>query len=911
MPLSPGTRLGCYTVVAPIGAGGMGEVYRAHDDRLGRDVAIKVLPAELSGDEGRLARFEQEARAVAALNHSSILAIHDVGSTDDLRYFVTELLDGRTLRQLLGEQRLTVSRVVDLAVQIVEGLAAAHGRGITHRDIKPDNIFITEDGRAKILDFGLAKIAVTADSVPTRSATAPRAVIGTPAYMAPEQVRGQAIDSRTDVFAFGLVLYEMLSGHPAFAGDTASDLMSAVLRDTPAALVSTPERPIAPSLIRIVERCLEKAPSARFQSTPDLAFALKALSSASESSAGRAIEAAQVAVQRDAAVAHRRRRGVAITAGVALSAAAVALAIWQPWRAAPRPVQRVSLPIGNLEPAFSSLAVSPDGTRIVYAARERHEGAPASPLPPLRLYTRRIDQFEATPLANTDSASSPFFSPDGRSIGFQIGDGLKTVRLDGGDPITIATFGRAPIHGTWARDNQIYVANGPRLWRVPATGGEAQLLAKLDVGAASSPQVLPGGRLVFSSTGAGRVTSANVLQPDGSLRQIIEDAAQVQIVDSRLLVFVRGGRLFAVMFDPERLETKGSPIPVLEGVSGGVTTSSFFSLSEAGSLAYFPGAFAGRPQQTLTWIDQTGQESALRLPPSSYAEIRLSPEGTRIAATVVSETGAAVRELWVGDVTGPAWRPLATGGVTGFAWTPDGSRLVYQREAGTLFSRAVDFSGPEVPLAPAEGLGPGHFLEGLTPDSRTAIMSGPGADQPSATASLTVVQRRAIWTLNGLEVLGASEKSPAPRLQVFQDGGATQRPRLSADGQVLAYWASEPGVFGLYVRPFPGAGPIVQVTSSPILRGLSTIGYPVKWRGRELLYQDGRTIKSVEVVSRPTLRIGTPRVVFAGQSAYEDIAPDGQRLLVGRPVPPPPKPTQINVIVNWIEEVRQRLAQGK
>src|SRR5262245_16885902 len=263
MPLTPGTRLGPYEILSPLGAGGMGEVYKARDPRLGRDVAIKILPPEVASDHDRLSRFEQEARAVAALNHSNILAVHDIGLDQGVSFIVTELLKGRTLRQMLGEERLGVPRAIDLGAQISDGLAAAHGRGMVHRDIKPENVFVTTDGRAKILDFGLAKTIETAEggaNLPTRPATAPFTVLGTVGYMAPEQVGGQPVDHRADIFAFGAVLYEMVTGRRAFAGDSAPDTMSAILREAPAQILSTPDRPLPPSLLRIIDRCLDKSP---------------------------------------------------------------------------------------------------------------------------------------------------------------------------------------------------------------------------------------------------------------------------------------------------------------------------------------------------------------------------------------------------------------------------------------------------------------------------------------------------------------------------------------------------------------------------------------------------------------------------------------------------------------------------
>ena len=345
MPLASGTRLGPYEILGALGAGGMGEVYRARDSRLGRVVAVKVLPEEFGQDPSRLQRFEDEARATAALNHPNILAIHDVGTAGGVSYFVTELLEGRTLREVLSAERLSVPRATEWATQIAGGLAAAHSRSIIHRDLKPENLFVTTDGRVKILDFGLAKSVQTDHDAPTRAVTASHAVLGTPAFMAPEQVRGEQVDHRTDVFAFGAVLYEMLAGRRAFSGQTAQDVMSGILRDAPAPLPSTPDRPVSPALARIVERCLEKSPAARFQSTTDLAFALKSLSASDD---GGLVTPAMVGA---VAPPHRRRvpwawliGGAAV--GAILSAAAIEVVRSAP-NALPGPHLSLLLPEGT------------------------------------------------------------------------------------------------------------------------------------------------------------------------------------------------------------------------------------------------------------------------------------------------------------------------------------------------------------------------------------------------------------------------------------------------------------------------------------------------------------------------------------------------------------------------------------
>ena len=377
MSLAPGTRLGPYELVAVIGAGGMGAVYRARDTRLHRDVAVKVLPPEVSSDADRLRRFEEEARAAASLNHSNILALYDIGTDNGVSYIVTELLDGRTLGHLIADERLATSRVINLAAQIADGLAAAHGRNIVHRDLKPENVFVTTDGRAKLLDFGLAKIVGPGDALegPTRSATAPNVVLGTAGYMAPEQLRGLAVDHRTDIFTFGAVVYEMLTGRRAFVGDTALDSMTAILREAPAAIVSTPDRPVPPSLLRIVDRCLEKAPAARFQSTTDLAFALKALSQS---------ESVTLPFPRDPALASTKWRWrQAVPWGLTAALAAALVLMWQPWRPAPAvfvddAIVRFTIgPPAGMRFGLSAVspfpAISPDGQQLV-SRRARQRG---------------------------------------------------------------------------------------------------------------------------------------------------------------------------------------------------------------------------------------------------------------------------------------------------------------------------------------------------------------------------------------------------------------------------------------------------------------------------------------------------------------------------------------------------------
>ena len=651
MPLSAGARLGHYEVVGVIGAGGMGEVYRARDARLDRDVAVKILPREVAGDEERLRRFEQEARAAAALNHPNILAVHDVGSDNGVSFIVTELLDGRTLRKLLEDERLTISRAVDLAGQIADGLAAAHASGMVHRDIKPENLFVTHDGRAKILDFGLAKQAIDAapSEVATRSATAPHIVLGTAGYMSPEQVRGQSVDYRADIFAFGAVLFEMLTGRRAFTGDTSLDRMSAVLREAPPVLSSSPERPIPPSLTRVVERCLEKSPGARFQSTTDLAFALKGISHA-DSSAGTA----EPRPSRSASVSSRS--GV-LPWAVAAVLGTVALLLWHPWQSspgAPPPVVRFSIPepeglTFGVAPIAPFPTLSPDGEHLVMTAFAPGERP--------QLWLRDLKSLDIRPLTGTHSEVAgantqllAFWSPDGRSIGFFSGGKLKRLELASG---IVQTICDAPSgQGAWGPDGTILFA-GPdgTLSRVPAGGGTPVAATTLDATPAQKthrqPWFLPDGKhFLFQAVPDSTLWVGSLEgQPP---KKVVDGSDSGGLFASGFLLFVRQQTLLAQPFDPDRLVTMGEPVRVAEDVRSNLSTGrAAIAVSQSGLLIYRTGN--SDRNLALKWVDRKG--SVLSTVPNSVATwttLRLAPDGRRVLAHI-HDLASNGGNLWMID----------------------------------------------------------------------------------------------------------------------------------------------------------------------------------------------------------------------------------------------------------------------
>ncbi len=463
MPLAPTTKLGPYEIIAPLGAGGMGEVVRARDTRLGREVALKILPESFARESDRLVRFEQEARAVAALNHPNILAVFDVGQHNGSPFLVSELLEGETLRAVLDHGALPQRKAIEYAVQIAQGLAAAHEKGIVHRDLKPENVFVTRDGRIKILDFGLAKLAqkpgaeAAADGITlTSSHTAAGVVMGTASYMAPEQVRGQAVDARTDIFSFGAILYEMLSGKRAFRRDTVPETMTAVLKEDPPDIAESSPT-VSPSLDRIVRRCLEKNPEQRFQSAKDLSFALASLSGADSSAAAKVVAAGSP-------------NRSALWKAVAIALAVVAMCGAVAWFFAPRPATKARMQFAiPLEAEATQLAVSRDGSMLAFVSPEEGTGLPA-------LYVKRVGSPGATLLAGTEGATYPFWSPDGANIAFFANSKLQRVPAAGGPAQKIADV-QAARGGSWGTQNVIIYAPdaGSAIWRVnpDGTGGAA------------------------------------------------------------------------------------------------------------------------------------------------------------------------------------------------------------------------------------------------------------------------------------------------------------------------------------------------------------------------------------------------------------------------------------------------------
>ncbi len=786
MTLAAGSRLGPYEVVAPLGAGGMGEVYRARDTRLGRDVAIKVLPASLATDAERLARFRREAQLLAALNHASIAAIYGLEESSGVEALVLELVEGETLAERLASGPLSPAEALDVARQIAAALQAAHERGIVHRDLKPANVKLTPGGQVKVLDFGLAKVLEVERPAPDLShsptitaGTAAGVILGTAAYMSPEQARGKPADKRADIWAYGAVLYEMLTGRRAFPGETVSDTLAAVLTKDPdwsALPASTPA-----SVRRSLKHCLERDARNRFHDIADVLITM-----------------AETPGEVAPAPPAPRRIARVLPWLAAVLAAALAGAGW--WRALRQPAggtERLSrLAVAVSEPdriPFDDLPVfdlSSDGRKLVYVS-DRGDGR--------RLFLRSVDQMEPKAVAGSEGSLSPFFSPDSRWIGFFAEGKLKKVPSEGGVAVTLADAA-SPRGAVWLSDDTIVFAPDftSGLRRVAARGGQAEVLTNPDTGKGERthrwPSVLPGGALLF--------TIGTLENPDNfddarlalfdpktrAIRPLLEKASMGRYVKGGYLLCYRAGSLAAVGFDAERGELKGEPVRLTEPVGGDRSSGvAFFAVAADGTLAFLS-ASAGLGDRSLVLVDRNGAPTTLPLPARPYHTPRFSPDAKRVAVTIGDGRGHG-DDIWMCDTATGALTRLTLGNLGAHAaWSPDGKRvaLATSRDRQSVFARNTDGSGTE------EQIGSGgrpDIPSDWSPDGRTlAVTRGfPSTD---------------IWLLT---VEGKRDE------RLFQRGA--YGPVFSPDGRWIAYAAPAGGVDQVFVRPASGSGGALQVTS--------------------------------------------------------------------------------------------------
>ena len=894
--LAVGDKVGPYEIRARLGAGGMGEVYRAVDHSLGREVAIKLLPAIFSSDPERLARFEREARLLASLAHPHIGAIYGLQQTGDLRAIVLELIEGETLEERLRRGALSVDQALSAAVQIADALDHAHRRGVTHRDLKPANIMMTRTG-ARLLDFGLARwsghasgFVNKADAAKPRpegveSLTLEGTILGTPQYMAPEQLEGRPVDARADVFAFGAVLYEMLSAKQAFDGGSTAAVMAAVLNTEPS-FAALP--PVPPPVERVIRKCLAKDAEDRWQSTRDLSDELKWIATTRASATSNTV--GSVSKPRSL----RRVGGIA-----ALTAIVIGAAGWGAWTfggsrdTGGSDVMRFSIPPQG---SIDDFAISNDGTTVAFT--QAIDGIAAN------LFIRRLDQFEASPVPGGERAHSPIFSPDGKWVAFFSEGRLLKVNIEtSAAPILLADLGPDLLDGgQWLTDGTI-IFSRPRsgLQRIADTGGEAYGLTELNQSPRETdhhnPVMLPGGdSVLFTVHDSDR--RFHVAVETLSTRQrkvVVESAYDARYLPSGHLVYARGGVILAAPFDLRTLATTGSEVTLIEDVGGvAVDGEGGYQISSNGTLIFFPVPSAR--ERKLAWVDRSGAETVLPLPPRQYHSPSVSPDGRQIAYSVTDV--ARRRDIYIYDVvTGREVRFTRAADNRSPIWSRDGVHLTYSAAVDAraltrnLVRERVDQSGAPELLASG---GPS-----LVPSSWTArderLLFTDGDTGPDGTRILTVTS------------------AEPHRIEPIADGPREERqPSVSPNGRWLAFTSNETGRTEVYVNALAGSSKPRQLS----LGG----GRLPKWSkdGREVAYRNGSRTMAIAMDPERGIAVGRPRALFEGSYVIgfemmgmdSDLAPDGRFLMI-KPSPEESGPQPLRVVVNWAAELRARIPAGR
>ena len=894
MTIATGTRLGPYEINSPLGAGGMGEVYRARDTRLGRDVAVKVLPSLFADDEQRLLRFEQEACAAGALNHPNILAIYDIGKQDGSPYVVSELLEGETLRERMAGSALPPRKAIDYALQVARGLAAAHEKGIVHRDLKPENIFINRDGRVKILDFGLAKliepkVAHAQTEIPTRRVnTSAGVVMGTVGYMSPEQVSERDVDHRSDIFSFGAILYEMLSGRRAFPGGSVAESMSAILKEDPPALSET-NKNFTPTLDRVVRHCLEKSPGERFQSGHDLAFALEALTEASGSAPA----------QHAPLTPATRRERLWITVIAALLLVIVALGILafrRPQEQRAYPVRFLISSIGtkaSTEVGMISLSeggvISPDGRQLAINVWDSSGVS--------ELWLRSLDSLNARPLQGTASAGtiSSFWSPDSRFIGFFSDGKLKKVEAAAGGPPQPICDALVGVGGAWNRDGVILFSpeNSTGLYRVSASGGSSVPVTSLDQSRNETshrwPVFLPDGKHFLYLAQSSQVENTAIYV--GSLdsketKRLLNSNVSAAYAPSGFLLFVRGRTLMAQRFDVNTLELSGEAVPLVEELDRMIPTAhASFSVSE-NVLAY---ASFTEQNGRLEWFDRTGKSLGTISPQGRYINVALSHDGKRIAAARV-DTQTGTRDIWLIDLARGAPLRFTFNPVDEWlgVWSPDDERIAFtsdQDGPGNLYQKLSSGGANEEQILKTNER---KWTTDWSPDGRVIIYT---SIHPKTGLDLWVLPTE-------------GDRKPVPYLQTtFNEDYA----KFSPNGRFIAYSSDESGRNEVYVQTFPVSGRKWQISVGG--------GAQPRWRrdGKELFYiSPERKLIAVEVKSdTPTLEVGSPKMLFQtrlpgypGPRNNYDASADGQRFLMNNLLGDISS-NPITVVINWTADLQR------
>ena len=896
-----GTRLAHYEITAHLGSGGMGDVYQATDTKLGRSVAIKLLPAAFASDAERLSRFRREAQALAALNHLNIAQIYGIEDSGGTSCIVMELVAGETLQARILRGPIDTAEALAIAKQIAEALEAAHEKGVIHRDLKPGNIMLA-DGKVKVLDFGLAKAYDTPSAntdlahSPTltgMAATSAGVILGTAAYMSPEQAKGRAVDRRTDIFAFGCVLYEMLTAKRAFDGEDVTDILGAVLRVEP----DWSQLPDAlPSGVRrLLRLCLEKNPKNRRSDATDIRLDIDHLLNEPAAAAPAPIEIPKRPLW---------ARAVPVVSALVIGGILSGAAIWNlRSAAAPGTVTRFSVPLPQ-DQSFSNIgrkfvALSPDGSAMVYAANQR-------------LYYRQMSELEARPIPGTEAflaVLNPVFSPDGRSLAFWAASDrtLKKIAVSGGAAVTLCPADLAVFGLSWSEGGLVFGQGAMGIYRVSENGGKPERLISVKANEiAHGPQILPGGKTILYTVRAAENSDWDkakiVVQSleSGSAPQVLmEGGREARFVSTGHIVYAYQGTLFAIPFDVNQLKVTGGPTPVVEGVrnSGVVTGSSQFSVADNGTLIFVPGPLSGGnagAQRTLAFRDRSGNQlERLKVPPRAYSHPRISRDGTRVAASTDDDKP----DVWIIDLAGgSAPRQLTLGGNSRIpVWSPDGMWVAFRsnREGDdSMWRQKADGTATAERLTKAE-TGTFHVPGSWSPDGKYLAYSVVKNDVGS------------VW------ILSLDDK----KATLFVDRAGL--PDFSPDGRWLVYQSQEnilPGQRQIFVQPFPATG-----ARYPVVSG----GHPF-WShdGGELFYNPAQQqIGVVRITTQPAFSLGEP-VVFstaglqsknpANNPRVWDIAPDRKRLIgvadaTESATSGEAATQQIEVVLNWFTDLKARV----
>ena len=909
----PGETFGSYRVLGKLGEGGMGEVYRATDSRLKRQVAIKILPASLAADPDRLARFQREAEVLASLNHPHIAAVYGLEDTAagpgiaGAKALVMELVEGSTLADRIAQGPIPIDEALPSARQIADALEAAHAQGIIHRDLKPANIKVREDGTVKVLDFGLAKLTEAGGAIRTASddpsqsptltspaMTAMGMILGTAAYMSPEQARGRAVDKRTDVWAFGAVLYEMLTAKRAFDGEDVTEMMASVVKSTPDWSALPAETP--PQVVTLIQRCLEKDRQARIA---DMAVAKFLLAAHASSGVPSDVVVAPPAGA-SAGASSWRQALPWVLAAVVLSLLVGASIGWLMSRRAtdvPQvtrlqmnvfPADQLVGSIASVRPARTAIALSPDGRTVAFVATSGNV---------TQLYIRGLDRAEASPVHGTEGASEPFFSPDGGWIGFRAGNKIRKVPAAGGAPVTIAEVdGGSP---SWGDNGAVFFAGANGISSVPSNGGAVATVTTRDVARRERhilPQPLPDSRaIIFTIVTTGWDTANVVLRvlDSGEQRVLVQGAADARYVGTGHIAYMKSGTLMAVPFDVRSLQVTGAPVVLIEGVMQAVnapntideTGAGQFAVSSSGTLIYATGGTSRSLEGSWVWVDRTGAAQPVEaIPAGPYLFPRLSPDGQKVAVR------AGTPDVWVYDVLRGAPTRLTFEGGSHPIWSPDGKRLAF-----TVMT---------------DGVSNLHVIDAGGGGKPERLTQSPFAQIPTswtATPNVLVFLQRPQLDSYGIWVLPMDGEKRTATI-FLESRFPLSHAELSPDGRWMAYVSRESGTAEVYLQSYPASGQKTRVSTSGGTEPIWTLN------GREILYRNAGQFFSATIRSASPFQIDPPRLLFATKGEYDstsplrgwNVSPDGRRFLLTRFAESKDKPvTAVHVVLNWAEELKR------